>query len=314
MKTISFLLLLLFSQVGLTSNALLEFSNSMYSFTADFTQTVYDSDSVVLQENKGQVQLMRPGKFRWTYNEPFKQIIVADGLSLWVYDEDIAQVTVRPQRQTLGSAPIGLLSGQRALQTEFDVIFLGDRDGLQWFQLEPIVNDTDFQRVFIALDASGLRAMELRDSFEQATQIRFSNFRKNVNLDNEVFVFTPPPGADVVGEAGVAEDAGEENLAPESSITQPEIVDKPALAVEPSADRPGDDDLLGPADPDATETTTTAEQRVTAENELQGTTAGNNLAATLDEQAGSSDGDSADGADESEVFFQVIETIKVPVE
>ena len=77
---------------GLAQSALIDFSSTMFSFSADFTQTVYDSDSVALQESTGRVELLRPGKFRWVYNEPSRQVIVADGLSLWVYDEDIAQV------------------------------------------------------------------------------------------------------------------------------------------------------------------------------------------------------------------------------
>ena len=85
--------------------ALLDFSSSMVSFSADFTQTVYDSDSVALQESVGRVELLRPGRFRWTYTEPSKQVIVADGVSLWVYDEDIKQVTVQPQTCLLYTSP-----------------------------------------------------------------------------------------------------------------------------------------------------------------------------------------------------------------
>lgn len=185
--------------------ALLDFSSSMFSFSADFTQTVYDSDSVALQESVGQVELMRPGRFRWTYTEPSKQVIVADGLSLWVYDEDIKQVTVQPQSSTLGSAPIGLLSGQKTIESEFVITELGEEQGLQWFELEPLVKDTDFNAVYIALDANGINAMELRDNFGQATQIKFTNFKKNVDIDRVQFSFTPPDGADVVGEQGKAE-------------------------------------------------------------------------------------------------------------
>lgn len=184
--------------------ALLEFSSSMFSFSADFTQTVYDSDSVALQESAGSVELMRPGRFRWTYTEPNSQVIVADGATLWVYDEDIKQVTAQPQSTTLGSAPIGLLSGQRSIESEFTITELGLENGLQWFELEPLVQDTDFNAVYIALDDNGLHAMELRDNFDQATQIRFTDFKKNIGLAQERFTFTPPDGADVIGEVGTA--------------------------------------------------------------------------------------------------------------
>lgn len=197
--------LLLTAPAVLAQAALLDFSASMYSFSADFTQTVYDSDSIALQESVGSVELMRPGRFRWTYTEPNSQVIVADGATLWVYDEDIKQVTAQPQATTLGSAPIGLLSGQRSIEAEFTINELGIENGLQWFELEPLVQDTDFNAVYIALDENGLHAMELRDNFDQATQIKFSNFKKNVTLPAERFTFTPPEGADVVGEEGAAE-------------------------------------------------------------------------------------------------------------
>lgn len=185
--------------------ALLEFSSSMRSFTANFNQTVYDSDSVALQESVGSVEMLRPGKFRWTYTQPNTQLIVADGLTLWVYDEDIKQVTMQPQATTLGSAPIGLLSGEMSIEAEFTIKELGVENGLEWFELLPLEQDTDFNTVYIALDDNGLHAMELRDNFDQATQIKFTNFKKNIDIDAQRFSFTPPEGADVVGESGVAE-------------------------------------------------------------------------------------------------------------
>jgi outer membrane lipoprotein carrier protein len=295
MRRLGFVLLMLISEAGLTSNALMDFSNSMYSFSADFTQTVYDSDSVVLQENKGQVRLLRPGKFRWTYSEPFKQVIVADGLTLWVYDEDIAQVTMRPQADTLGSAPIGLLSGQRAIQTEFDIVELGVRDGLQWFQLNPLVRDTDFQQVYIALDGDGLRAMELRDSFEQATQIRFTNFRKNVAIEADAFVFTPPAGVDVVGEAGVA--AEPDNVAAEPDTATDELPVAETLE-------------LGTTESGGVETPAAP---VAAEDVLQ-TNDEALLAETSDDVSSVNDEQDEESASESEVTFEVIETTEVPAE
>ena len=198
--------LFLAAPVVLAQSALLDFNSSMFSFSADFTQTVYDSDSVALQESSGTVELLRPGRFRWTYAQPNSQLIVADGLTLWVYDEDISQVTAQPQETTLGSAPIGLLSGQRTLESEFTITELGVENGLHWFELIPLLQDTDFNTVYLALDENGLSAMELRDNFDQATQIKFINFKMNAILPQDRFTFTPPEGADVVGELGVEQE------------------------------------------------------------------------------------------------------------
>jgi chaperone LolA len=251
-----------FGQSAIAASDLLDFTANLRSFSAAFTQTVYDSDSVPLQESSGNVELLRPGKFRWTYTDPAPQVIVADGATLWIYDEDIQQVTMQPQATTLGSAPIGLLSGQRSLQREFTITELGTDQGLQWFQLDPLVQDTDFNRVFLALDSNGLKAMELRDNFEQATQIRFDNFRKNVALDESNFLFVPPEGVDVVGEAG--EQPVELLRSPEDNVndiapvnTDPlleeadplleETTDQPAIASPQPA--PVTDDLLLESEP-----------------------------------------------------------------
>lgn len=212
--------LVMSSPLVFAQSALLDFSSSMVSFSADFTQTVYDSDSVALQESAGSVELLRPGRFRWTYTAPSKQVIVADGLSLWVYDEDIKQVTVQPQSETLGSAPIGLLSGQKTIQSEFNISELGEEEGLKWFELEPLVKDTDFNAIYIALDANGISAMELRDNFDQATQIKFSNFKKNVAIDSVNFSFTPPDGADVVGEEGTVTPVANQNTSEPATGTE----------------------------------------------------------------------------------------------
>ncbi len=305
MRLLSAIGLLLFSQVGLAAQALLDFSNSMYSFSADFTQTVYDSDSVVLQESKGQVELMRPGKFRWTYDEPIRQVIVADGLTLWVYDEDIAQVTMQPQATTLGSAPIGLLSGQREIESEFTIKELGDRDGLQWFQLEPLVKDTDFNQVFIALDNTGLRAMELRDNFEQATQIRFNNFKKNAPFSADQFQFTLPEGVDVVGEAGVAPPVAQE--APDT--TESLNTNEASVESTPVENNIDNELLEAEVQPEAESDTP---EPVSAEDVLQDA-APETLQEVPDDAPGIAETLPLEES-ESEITLEVIETIKVPAE
>lgn len=231
------------ASVAVAADSLLEFSNNLKSFRASFAQTVYDADSVVLQESLGTVVLARPGRFKWTYEAPVSQVIVADGLTLWVYDEEIKQVTRQPQSTTLGSAPIGLLSGQRDLASEFAITELGVKDDLEWFQLQPLVSDTDFNEIFIAIQSGSLHAMELRDNFDQATQIIFSNFEKNIALDNELFTFVVPEGVDVVGEGGEPQQQDEllqDDLQPSADNTDqdPEIASDPLLVddVTPQVD------------------------------------------------------------------------------
>lgn len=186
------------------------FTEGLATFSAGFVQTLYDENQEPVQRSEGVAWLERPGLFRWEYRDPYTQVIVADGERLWIYDADLEQVTVRETGQALATAPIMLLSGEAPLDEQFEMRELGEREGLQWVELRPKVQDTDFERIFLGLDEDTLRVMELRDRFDQATQIRFHHIELDAEIDASRFEFTPPEGVDVVGPAA-GEGAGQGN-------------------------------------------------------------------------------------------------------
>ncbi len=175
------------------------FTAQLESLRAQFVQSLYDAQGKAVQESRGTVLLQRPGRFRWEYRLPYEQLIVADGEKLWVYDTELQQVTVKQLDNALGNAPIMLLSEPRPLQEDFIITDLQPRDGLQWVELEPRVKDTDFTRIALGMDEQGMKVMELRDSFGQATEVRFVNLEINVAPAADAFVFEPPPGVDIIG-------------------------------------------------------------------------------------------------------------------
>lgn len=176
------------------------FTEDLVSFSARFEQTLYDEDQYPIRERSGIALLVKPGKFRWEYTEPYHQLLVSDGGRLWMYEEDLEQVTVREYDEALGQAPIALLSGDAPLEDQFEVTALGEREGLHWIQLDPRVQDTDFRRIYLGFDDYSLKVMELRDRFDGATQIVFEDVEINADIDPARFEFTPPDGVDVVGE------------------------------------------------------------------------------------------------------------------
>lgn len=197
-----------FAHAGEATERLEEFTSGLESFTAGFVQTLYDEEQQPVEESHGQAWLQKPGLFRWEYETPYKQTIVADGERMWIHDEDLEQVTVRKIERALGTAPIMLLSGSEPLSEQFKITDRGRREGLYWVELRPKVEDTDFRRIFLGLDDESLKVMELRDRFDQATQIRFHHVSMNPEIDPERFEFTPPEGVDVIGERSGAEDGG----------------------------------------------------------------------------------------------------------
>jgi outer membrane lipoprotein carrier protein len=96
-----------------------DFFNELHTLQADFDQQVVDSEHNVIQSSQGHMWIKRPGRFRWDYETPYRQQIVADGERLWSYDEDLEQVTVQKVSDVLTSTPAMLLSGGQPLEEVF---------------------------------------------------------------------------------------------------------------------------------------------------------------------------------------------------
>ena len=81
------------------------------SATVRFVQTVYDSKGDQIEVTNGVLDFKKPGKFKWHYQEPFEQLIICNGRTLWVYDRDLEQVIIRSAKDLFESSPAALLAG-----------------------------------------------------------------------------------------------------------------------------------------------------------------------------------------------------------
>jgi len=167
---------------------------------ADFEQRVYDRERKLVQQSRGSFAFLRPGRFRWTYAQPYPQVIVGDGERVWIHDRDLNQVTVRKLSRALGSTPAALLAGSADVERAFELSDAGQRDGLEWLEAKPREREAGFERIRLGMGTAGVQAMELVDQFGQTTVLRFSNIVRNPPLEPSTFRFTPPKGADVLGE------------------------------------------------------------------------------------------------------------------
>jgi len=184
------------------SERLEDFFREVRSLDASFTQEVFDEDAELVQVSSGTVELLRPGRFRWEYERPDEQLILADGKRLWTYDPELEQATVKPIEEALGAAPIMLLTGDRPLIEQFSIEQAGAEDGLQWALLNPKVRDMEFNRIKLGLGAQGVERMVLNDQFGQTTVISLHEIRTNVEIDPARFKFAPPRGTDVIDATG----------------------------------------------------------------------------------------------------------------
>lgn len=185
-----------------TGLALLEdYLDNVKSLSARFEQSLVDADDVVVETSSGTVQIRRPGQFRWSYETPYAQELVADGRNLWSYDVDLEQVTVKSQEKMLANTPATLLGGSREVLDEFELIdsFTDSRDTV-WLRLRPRNPDNGFTRVELGFDGGMLRRMIFADSLEQTTLIALLDLRVNEVIEDSVFSFVVPEHVDLVGE------------------------------------------------------------------------------------------------------------------
>ena len=164
-----------------------------------FTQTVIAKSGRKPQQSTGIFALQRPGKFRWSYEKPYKQLLVSDGNKLWSYDPDLNQVAVKKLGSAFGSSPAALLAGQD-LDKHFVLKEGAAADGLEFVEATPKGGDASFERVKIGFANNRPVSMEIHDSFAQVTVLRFTQFEANPALPAGLFRFVAPAGADVVGE------------------------------------------------------------------------------------------------------------------
>ena len=199
--TLAALLMLLPPCAGASSlERLSEFMNGTLSAEGKFEQKIFDRNRRLLQESKGTLAFSRPGKFRWTYAKPYPQLIVGDGARVWIYDEDLNQVTVKKLDLALGSTPAALLAGNNEAMRAFRLSDQGSKGGLEWLEALPRSKEGNFESIRMGFGFSGLEVMELVDSLGQTTVLKFTSLARNPNLDPRLFRFSPPKGADVIGD------------------------------------------------------------------------------------------------------------------
>lgn len=175
-----------------------QFLSGTASGSAAFEQQVYEKGDRLIQQSKGQFAFSRPGKFRWVYDKP-KQTIVGDGEKVWIYDEDLQQVTARKLGNALSSTPAALLTGGAEVTRLFTLKEEGVKEGIAWLEARPKQGDTGFERIRIGFRGDTLAGMELFDQFGNRTALTFSALKRGAQ-DPAQFRFVPPKGTDVISD------------------------------------------------------------------------------------------------------------------
>lgn len=175
-----------------------QFVEKVDTFAATFEQVQRNEHGEVLQQSSGRLWLARPGRFRWSYEKPYQQLVVCDGKTLWHYDPDLAQVTVRPAGATLQGTPAQLLTDRGALERHFSVERLGADAGGERLRLLPKAKDAEFRAVELWLKEGAPQRMRFEDPLGGVSEVTFGAIRVNAPVDAAQFTFVIPKGTEVI--------------------------------------------------------------------------------------------------------------------
>jgi outer membrane lipoprotein carrier protein len=175
------------------------FVDDVITFEGSFEQALLDANGEVIERSTGTLEIERPGRFRWSYVEPYEQWLIADGLNMWSYDVDLAQVTVKAQAEALANTPALLLGGSEEALQQFNIDDSYVEGAMTWVRLVPKNTDSGFERVELGFTAGTLSRMVFFDNLQQTTLISLDDVVVNEPIDDSRFVFEPPEDVDVVG-------------------------------------------------------------------------------------------------------------------
>ncbi len=187
------------------------FAKGLQSVSADFAQSVFDPNGQPGKKTSGTLAVQAPRQLRWEVDKPYQQLVVADGMHVWIYDPDLEQVTVRNQGVEEAHSPLTVLTDVSQIDRDFVASEQGERDGLRWLRLAPKGKDAEFEYADLGFGcaeagrtecggAVAFSRMVFKDTLGNRTETRYANWQRNPKLAADRFTFKPPAGVDVIGD------------------------------------------------------------------------------------------------------------------
>jgi outer membrane lipoprotein carrier protein len=175
-----------------------------YDATLDLTAAVVQEMEVASFgrkfTSKGKVFFKRPGRMRWEMDDGQRQTIVADGSYLWIFQPSENQVYKARFSEAFQSAtPVSFLTGIGRIADDFTVTADGEEGALLYLRLVPRSGEAiGTLRLGVDRDSYDILSAEVRDPIGNVTRLQFSDLKRDTGVDDAVFQFSVPPGAEVV--------------------------------------------------------------------------------------------------------------------
>ena len=170
-------------------------------FQSDFNQKSFDKNNSEIQVLTGVIKLKKPDHFYWKTDEPYAQLLVSNGKSIWHFDADLEQVVVQEYASQASQAPILIvLENPAALVNTYTIKKIDRKGDTLKFHLLAKNEDDVLKAIQLQFIDDKLVGLDFTDSLQQNTHIVFSNVQLNKAADPALFEFNIPPGVDVLHE------------------------------------------------------------------------------------------------------------------
>jgi len=172
---------------------------SINTIKAGFTQEVA-SKGMAPMKSRGQVWLKKPGKMRWEYNEPARDLIVSDGKTLWLFQPDLNQAIKSPASTGASSMATDFLTGMGNIEKEF-IVLLSAADGPRHvLTLTPRTAQQGLRKLVLEVGKKSylVEKTVITDHFGNQTTVSFTGMKLNSPVKDSLFKYAPPKGTAIV--------------------------------------------------------------------------------------------------------------------
>ena len=172
------------------------------NFKAEFIQESTVKAMAITDFASGKIFVRYPGKMRWEYEKPERQIIITDGFKLWIYRPADNQVMT-------GSAPAFFSDGKGAsflsditlVRKKFNISLGESKDDFFYeLKLTPLEKTLDVTDIRLSVTKNTFTVIRVvtYNSYGDTNHIEFLNHEFKAELNDSLFSFEAPEGTDVL--------------------------------------------------------------------------------------------------------------------
>jgi len=173
--------------------------NHLQSFQAQYAE--HYTGMGLNRTETGTLLLKKPGRMRWSYNQPAGKVFVLDGKSAYFYTPGDAQAQRIPAKQLDDlRSPLRFLLGHTQLEKELPGLTATSvGNGLFVLSGVPKTMEQRIHALSLTVNSDGIiQRIRLEETDGAVTDFAFTSIRENVPARDSDFVFTPPAGVEIV--------------------------------------------------------------------------------------------------------------------